>query len=398
VSGALLAAALCVAASVGVDGAARESLVGSSKDAVRIDASNSVVLGMRWDEGLVRTGFYRKVIESFGSPGISTRYGLVIVGQGEGAVLALRLRDGKEVWRYEHGVPFETSVSILPESERLPELAIATSRDGAVLALAVETGELLWTGNVGADVRAPALLVEDTLFLTTSANKIHALDIQTGKSKWTDGRPPASALTVEGHSAPAYHDGVVYAAFADGYVEAFRAADGVRLWSRPLSFVGGEFIDADADPIVIDGRLFVASYSDGVYALELDDGKTIWSKPAPSVTTLAPFDDGDRHYIIAASADGYIWGLDRATGNREYRVRLPPGPMSRLRVHEGFAAVAAGKAGLVVIDAGTGRPLQATAVTGWLGNDLAWEGDWAAALGSTGRLYTFSLGDAGLVK
>src|SRR5690606_36586519 len=126
------------------------------------------------------------------------------------------------------------------------------------------------------------------------------------------GRPQPTGLTVEGHGAPAVAGSVVYAGFSDGYVEAYRLADGSRIGSRPLSFSGGEFVDADADPVVVDGHLYVASYSDGVYALDLNDGTTVWTRSAPAVVSLARVDEvgpAADGAVLAASADGWIWAL-----------------------------------------------------------------------------------------
>lgn len=378
--------------------AAREQLTADSPAAVVVDASSNVVFGLRWRRPVVRLGAYRKVIGSFGRPGISTRHNLVIVGQGEGQVRALRIADGREVWRYEYGAPFETSISLIPPRDGKPEIALAAARDGAVLALSVTSGEVLWTGKVDSDVRAPITLVNDTLLVTTVGNKVHALAVGDGTSKWSDGRPAPTALTVEGHGAATHHEGVVYAAFSDGYVEAFRFDDGARLWSRPLSLSGGEFIDAEADPVIADGRLFVASYSEGIFALDPEQGQTIWHRPAPSVVSLASFDDEDRALIIAASADGYLWALDRVDGELTYRTRIPAGAASRLTVREGFVVMTAGYTGLLVLNGRSGRPLQATAVTGSLASDPAWSGDYLAAISDAGYLYAFSLGDPGMIR
>src|SRR5690606_26945447 len=185
------------------------------------------------------------------------------------------------------------------------------------------TGELEWSGDVEADVRAPGVLAGGRLLLTTVANKLHALDPATGEPLWFIGRPVPTTLTVEGHSRPPVSGNRLYVGYADGYLAAYTRDEGVRLWSRPLSFSGAEFVDADADPVVADGRVFAASYSDGLYALGEEDGKTVWHRPLPAVISLAAFERGSRRLIIANSADGYVWGISRESGEVIYRVKLP---------------------------------------------------------------------------
>lgn len=393
---------LLVCSLLTANGAPAESgqdlLVRANPQARPVDVSNRVVFGMRWREPLVRLGIRRTVFLSFGVPAISERHGYTIAGQGEGKLLALRTRDGKPIWEVEHDTPFETAVILLPPRGILPELAVAVARDGSVLAVDSRTGEEAWLGDVEADSRAPGVLAGNKLLLTTVANKLHALDPATGETLWFVGRPTPSALTVEGHSRPTVSGNRIYVGYSDGYLEAYTLDEGVREWSRPLSFSGAEFVDADADPVVADGRVFAASYSDGLYALAEEDGKTIWHKPLPAVISLAAFNGGGRELIIANSADGYVWGFHRESGELAYRVKLPPAPVSRMLVDRGFVVMAAGNSGLVVLDAFNGRPLQATAVVGSLSSTPVWRGKELAMISSEGYLYTFTFGDPGLVR
>jgi outer membrane protein assembly factor BamB len=190
-------------------------------------------------------------------------------------------------------------------------------------------------------------------------------------------------LTITGQARAAVSGGVVCAAFSDGYVEAYRLADGSSLWSRPLSLRGGDFVDADADPVFVNKSLYVASYSDGIYALNIEDGQTRWQRPAPSVTTLAAFES----LLIAASADGYVWGLEQSGGVLVYRTRLSPGPPSRLLIRDHLAAFTMGENGLVVLDPLSGEPLQASAFGDLFAGDVSWVGDDLTFLGSSGYLY-----------
>ncbi|HET6345323.1 MAG TPA: PQQ-binding-like beta-propeller repeat protein, partial [Myxococcota bacterium] len=298
--------------------------------------------------------------------------------------------DGVELWRYVHGVPFETGASIA--TLELPgagptEVAMVGSRDGQLLALDLATGAPRWRTLIEGDMRAPPTLVGDRLVVTSSANKVTVLEAGTGKAVWSHGRPPPSGLTVEGHARATVHGDKVFATFSDGYVVAFALTHGTVLWSRPLSLRGGGFVDADADPIVDNGQLFVASYSDGVYALAPEDGQTLWNRFAPAVTSLALH--GGR--VLVGSADGYVWGLSRDDGALAFRTKLAVGPVSRLLVDRGLVALTGGINGLVVLDARTGKPLQATSFGGRAASDPVWVDDELAFLSSSGYLYAWRL-------
>ncbi len=356
-----------------------------------VDVSNRYVFGLRWREPVVHTGYFRKVLATFGRPAISLHSGLVIVGTGEGKVLALRLADGALAWSYDYGEPFESAVSlfdVVVRGELSEEVAFVGSRDGNLLALRVADGTLVWKTNVDGDVRAPASRSGNLLIVANANNQVHALEIATGKPLWSARRPPPSKLTVIGHASPLVADGVVYAAFSDGYVEAYDVTDGGRRWSRPVSLKGGEFVDSDADPVIDAGKLFVASYSDGVYALDPQDGRTLWTRAAPAVQTLAVRDGR----VVAGSGDGWLWGLAESNGRLLYRTRVAGGMVSRIELQDDLVVFGAGKSGLVVLDAENGRPLQATGYGTRMQGDAVWSGSEVALLSAPGYLYTFSRG------
>ena len=355
-----------------------------------VDVSGKELFGHRWHRDVVRTGTFRQVIDSFGRPAISERHGIVIVAQGEGMVQGLNLHDGAALWSFRHSAPFESDITLL--QLRVPrampkEIALVSARDGTLLALESKNGVLLWSVALEHESRAPISVAENRLFVTTSANKVHAIDKESGKKLWSAGRTKPSGLTVQGHSIARYHEGRVYVGYSDGYLEAYDAASGERQWSRLLSLGGSEFVDVDADPWVQDGLVYAASYSDGIFALRSKDGSTVWQQPASAVVSLSSFENR----ILVASSDGWIWGLGPKDGERLFRTRMPNGPLSRMVVARGIALLSAGESGLVVLNARNGQPLQATPLGGRIGGPPAWVGEHVALLSTAGAVHTFAL-------
>lgn len=348
------------------------------------------IFGTQWSTPLVRRGVFRVVGDSFGTPGVAAKQGVVIVGTGEGELRGYRLGTGELLWSQDIKVPFLGPVTVIDEGD---PFAVTTSADGMLMAVEITSGEPRWQTQLDGQSLAPARVAGDRLLVTTVENKVSALSIETGERLWTAGRPKPTQLTVRGHGAATVFGDTVYAGFSDGYVEAYALQDGRVIWSRPLALGTEDFYDSDADPVVVDGTLFVASYPKGVFALRPADGKTVWSVEAPAVTSLYPYGQ----LILVGSADGYFWGLKQSDGELAYRVTLPQGNASRVAMSGELAIFTSGDAGLVAIRAVNGEPLQATPLLGRPGGSPAVDGEFVAAISTRGYLYVMRRGAAGLI-
>lgn len=357
-------------------------LVAPSRTAHRV-AARRALYGLRWREPVVKTGKFRTVGISFGQPAIVERLGVVIVGTGEGDLRALRLSDGKLVWRVKRGVPFATGATLGDVNGK--PLVVLGDQDGKLLAVDAADGKTLWEVELEGEMRAAATVVGSRLLVTTTRNRLSLVDIADGHRVWTKGRGAPSGLTIEGHARAIESDGFVYATYSDGYAEAYRLETGEVMWSKPLSIKSAEFADADADPVIIGGKLIVATYAEGIVCLDPRDGRIEWTRAAPAVTAL----QAAGQVLLASSADGYLWGLSPTQGELVYRTRFDAGPVSRIVIDGDRAIFAAGELGLVVVDTKNGKPLQASAFGGRMAGDPALAGDYVAALTGAGYLSVF---------
>ncbi|MEK7703759.1 MAG: PQQ-binding-like beta-propeller repeat protein [Myxococcota bacterium] len=378
----MIGAAL-LAALVGVVDGGASDLVQDDARAHRVAAEQHYLFAPSWTMQLVRTGQARDVAVSFGRPGICPELGLAVVATGEGRVLGVRLEDGAVLWQRRENVVFAGTVSILREPKTGEWWAVTGSEDGTLWALRVRDGAEQWHVELGGISRAPVALARDTLLATTMANRVAHVDIATGEVVWLRGRTRPSTLTVNGHGSAAVDATRVYVGFSDGYVEAYELESGNTVWSRQISSGGAPFSDVDADPVLVGDRLYVASYADGVFALEAKTGEVLWQRRAPAVVSLVGTPDA----VVAASADGYVWGLRQEDGRRVFRTRIPAGPVSRMHVRAGLLLLGGGDSGLVVLDAKSGRPLQASPLGSRAGGDPIWRAEDLLILSETGKLF-----------
>ena len=229
------------------------------------------------------------------------------------------------------------------------------------------------------------------MLVATVANELVLLDYDSGDVIWKEQRPVPSGMTVRGHGRPLVHQGVVYLGFSDGYVGAYTLISGQKLWARPLSINTKRFGDVDASPVVIADTLIVASYSEGVFALSLSSGDTRWRQPYENITKLS-LDGG---VLLAATGLGTVIRIEPTTGAEKHRTTLPSGPVSDILMERGLAIFGAGENGLVVLEARSGKPLQATALKGEAPSAPSYSSLGLFMLGSRGDIYKFKVPKTG---
>jgi outer membrane protein assembly factor BamB len=173
-----------------------------------------------------------------------------------------------------------------------------------------------------------------TVYFTSSAGSLAALDAATGAPKWVcaieaerrfearglHGYPPASQTMPDAWdvftSSPAVSDGLVFFGAGDGCIYAVDAATGVLQWS----FRTGNVVHAS--PAVANGTVFVGSWDSRVYALDARSGAVKWTFQAgldPATHNQEGFQsscavaDG---VVYVGCRDAHVYALDAATGRR----------------------------------------------------------------------------------
>jgi outer membrane protein assembly factor BamB len=146
-------------------------------------------------------------------------------GGGSGALHGIDLYTGRPVWRSElthapSADPISTGKSLLVPTGR--------SREARLDSFDPEDGTLSWScHDPGLDNGARALEVDDTLIVNTPAGRVTALELATGRSRWT--RVLANPLTddVPRQLDPVLRHGALFLPSAQ--VHILRPSDGATL-------------------------------------------------------------------------------------------------------------------------------------------------------------------------
>jgi len=191
----------------------------------------------------------------------------------------------------------------------------ATLSSGMVVCLSALDGSVIWKKDLGKGVRSAPTVFEKKVFVITMDNNVFALSTNDGRLAWTY-ETPAEDTILLGTAAPAAKDNLVIAAFSGGDLFAFKAANGVPVWSDTLfslgrnSFVSG--LSAIKAPVVIDKNMVFAVSGEGeLAALNFKNGERYWQQSVGSMNQ--PWVAGD--YLFAVSSLSEVICLDKNKGN-----------------------------------------------------------------------------------
>ena len=212
----------------------------------------------------------------------------VLIGSYDGYLYGLAIADGALLWKYEtfnyvhatpaiwdgvayfggcdemfHGVRINDGTEVVNLSAGAYTAASPAITDGKVffgtfdnevLGLDLATEELIWHYEPPErhfPFYSSALSIDDTIVIGGRDKMVHAIDAQTGESRWT------FTTRARVDSSPAASGGRVYAGSSDGRLYVLDLATGDKLWefdtAAPLV----------ASPAIAEGRLVIGS-EDGV--------------------------------------------------------------------------------------------------------------------------------------
>lgn len=236
-----------------------------------------------------------------GEPGIS---GTTVIAGSDGhnrgprVVVGLDLYTGERKWTFEipgSGIP-NTAVVVHDGKAFVP-----TDQFGEVFyTLDVETGELLWSTDVGISSERPPAVAEGRVYLPGD-HSVYALSESSGEILWKrqlDGQ----------ESGVLYHEGNLYVGDQNGHLSNLDPSDGSVQWRMDMgkakSIVGS----------VSRGFLYDVG-SAKVTKVDLADQEILWERNLPDVTGPASTNIVDETLIVGIAGSGSkVVALDTSDG------------------------------------------------------------------------------------
>jgi outer membrane protein assembly factor BamB len=211
--------------------------------------------------------------------------------QPDGRVYALRLRDGKPIWRVNVG---SVAAPLAFDGDAL----YAGTEGGTVLRLDPEGGRIAWRRKLAGAVRAGPVATPQGLAVATSADTLYLLDRETGDVRARRATPGTVLAT------PASDGAHLYLGTTNGRVLAIHLPDLAIRWERSAgdAVYGAPALARDTLFVVArDGRLWRIPVADPGAATNHALGIVATAGPTPTASG-----------VLVGSVSGEVLLLDRA--------------------------------------------------------------------------------------
>jgi len=294
-----------------------------------------------------------------GSAGYDTDKRRAFVGAAIGGLYCLDIRDGATVWRFAVDDP----VGSTPVYDPARAWVYFGADDGKMYAVHARSGREIWSVETGSEIRRPAVLRDDTLYVANADNTVLAFDAVSGEVVWRYRRAPLEGFSSAGYADITIAGAMVVGGFGDGTLVALDAITGAVIWEADLAAEvvtateegALNLVDADATPIVIGQTVVGASVAGGMYGLDLETGTVKWTRPdIHRVTGMA----GANGYVYAARAGIGLTAVDPASGRVLWSSRFGRGVLLDPLVYEDVMVISDTVAGLYVVSTADGRVMQ----------------------------------------
>jgi outer membrane protein assembly factor BamB len=248
-------------------------------------------------------------------------------GKGSaGGVVALSLRTGRILWRFNAG-NVESSPAVV--DDLLFFSGFRSRHDSRVYAMRLgPKRRLAWSYPIASKIASSPALVGRTLFVSAYDRRLYAFDAWSGRPKWvttafSDDVEARVLLGVrslvtrnswtEGgyYATPAVAHGRVYLGVIDGVFSAFDARTGEHRWSTSLD---GSIYGSAA---VWNARVFVGTTDGALYALSASSGEVLWKRDLGGKILGSPTVTNGRVYVATTNRETAV--LYARTGALDWR-------------------------------------------------------------------------------
>ncbi len=230
--------------------------------------------------------------------------GLAVVGNQNGEVVALSLKDGSKKWT------FKTEGAIYSSPASAKGKIIFGSSDGHIYCLDSKNGQLSWKQKTNAPVLGSPMIGGNYVYIGGSRS-FFALDLGSGEKLWS-----YDSLKGPVVSTPFYYNSNIYFGAWDTYFYSLDARNGKLSWKWSNGSTVRNYSPASCIPFIIDGVLYVVAPDRYISAIDAGNGKTLWRNNDATVRESIGFSE-DAQWVYGKTMQdtivAYHTGRDKQT-------------------------------------------------------------------------------------
>ncbi|MGL5096107.1 MAG: PQQ-binding-like beta-propeller repeat protein, partial [Planctomycetia bacterium] len=221
---------------------------------------------------------------------------LLIGGNSDGAICAMKARTGDKLWRFPMSKRGILSSVVYGDGllfANQGEDNVDSIEFGRVQCLNAVTGESVWRVDGLKASYSTGAVHDGILYMVADLGKLHAFDVKTGKELWVHN------LGTVGKGSPVWADGKIYVMEVNGRIHILKPS---REKCESLSMVelpakeGSGTDEIYASPAVADGKVYFVT-RDRTLCIGLKDAKPE-SDPAPALAEEKPVGDKPAKLLV----------------------------------------------------------------------------------------------------
>jgi len=184
---------------------------------------------------------------------------------GDGSIICFNLESGDILWKNDN-LSISTTSSLSSFSNRIFFISFREK----VVSLDIETGNLIWSKDIGEWMNTTPALAYNKVFVISGDGILHALDMISGQEIWKTRVWYGHLKTNEGYFAPSpvIADHKLFVGSKDGTIYCFNTETGQEIWEYKTE---SEILST---PAIADGKLFVATTDGKLYAFGEKEAET----------------------------------------------------------------------------------------------------------------------------
>jgi outer membrane protein assembly factor BamB len=264
---------------------AGDTIVVASKDGV-VSALDVASGKQKWQ---VRTG--EKILSS---PVVDEQSDTVYLGSNDLFLYALRLSDGKVIWRYYAEDYRYGGLYVSPGLDK--ERVYIGAKNGVMHGVWRQTGKLAWQTELGSSMYDAPLVVGNHIYIGAYDRSIYALDALTGAIQWRRG------LDEWPQGTPVLIGETLYVGTHAGTLYGIQVNNGTTVWQTSLGEELRHSFTVGANRIGVIGSL-----QGHMYGVDMNTHKKLWERNLGAAIFSAPALADNTIFVATTTGEISAW-------------------------------------------------------------------------------------------